>query len=157
MKSIISKKIAGALVLAAAGLPLATQAADTATVQINATVQAIFSVEPIDSVTLNETKKNHDVLIKTHTNATKAKVTITSANGEDDHFSLTKGDDLYQVKATIANDDKAKFDKTNHQMMTTVKGTGDQETTLHLENNNGDKELPAGSYSGTLTVHVGAV
>lgn len=156
MKSHFNKKVAGLLVLTAAGLSPAAQAATETTINITATVKAIFSVEPIDAVTLNENHQSEDITIRTHTNATSAKVTIKSDNGEGDHFNLIKGDDRYQLKASITGDDNAKFDEASHKMETTVAGIGDQNTILHLEDNNDGKELPAGEYNGTLTVTVGA-
>lgn len=156
MKSCINHHVTGLLVLAVSSLPFVAQAATEQTITITATVKAIFSVEPIDAVTLSEEHRSEDVSIRTHTNATSAKVTIKSENGEDDHFSLTKGEDKYQLKAIIAGDNSAKFNKANHQMTTIVNGIGDQVTTLHLEDNNGGRELPAGEYRGSLTVTIGA-
>lgn len=156
MKSNFNKKVAGLLALTTVSLSPAVQAVTETTISITATVKAIFSVEPINAVTLNENHQSENITIKTHTNATSAKITIKSDNGEDDHFNLTKGNDRYQLKASISGDGNAKFDKASHQMETTVVGIGDQKTTLHLEDNNGGKELPAGEYKGTLTVTVGA-
>ena len=156
MKNNFNKKVAGLLALTAVSLSPAAQAVTKTTINITATVKAIFSVEPINAVTLNENHQSEDIIIRTHTNATSAKITIKSDNGEDNHFNLTKGDDRYQLKASISGDDNAKFDKASHQMETTVVGIGDKTTTLHLEDDNGGQELPAGTYKGTLTVTVGA-
>lgn len=155
MKRNISNKIAGALVLAAAGLPLAAQAATEATVQITATVSEKLELA-VDKATVTFTgdKWAEDIVITTsHNTGTATNITISNETGKDDHFNLVSASNVLPVTATIKDDTKAKFDN-NHIMTHTLGDNANgKKTTLHLAAQRGDTQM-AGKYTGSLVIKI---
>jgi|GEM_PF-6013130 len=160
MKNIINKNIAALLVLSAAALPLTTQAATEATINITAKVMDVMDLTvSSDAVEFLGDMQAQDVKITTSNNK-PAKITVsTTSETADNILSLVEKDDAaltLPVSVTIAGDTAAAFDS-SHVMAHNLSGLStDAVTTLHLAPQK-DTHQNAGEYKGSLTVKLEAL
>lgn len=157
MKRTFNKHALGFLVLAAAGLPLMAQAADSATVTIKATVAATYSVTvPTTPLNITNFSAGNDIDITINTNATSAKLTLDAGDKhEGDKLKLVKDADNMLLKTTL---DGADLKLTGNKMSKTISVTPNtpKVVKLHVTPDAGADKLPAGTYEGSVTLRVDA-
>lgn len=157
MKSMMNKNLATLLVLAATGLPVMAQAADTQKINIKATIAETLSVEPIDEVVFAPTLDALDVPIVITSNLvnSEAKATIeVSADTADKSGNGFKLSEVGKEKTGKLQIDASLADKVFNDGKASISDAAIATPfTLHLTPKLQGTEA-AGDYIGHLTVKV---